>query len=286
MTITSGLSDSALNSGLMSDSVAPLDSEAKRLQFEQQAIPLTPYLYSIALSKTKGNYFDAEDLVQETFIKAFKAWHQFQQGTELKNWLSTILQNTFINKYNKKKKDKAVDGLDELEDYQLGTAESMSSVAELSAEMAALQLVQADQNWKPLSLSPSRTLASLLCALCALALLLLTTTLGHAARWRLIGVVAIAGAITLSLGAAQIKGEAGNPLRFYNPAQVWLTGFFANHNSAADFILIALIACTAIAWRSRSLASSPWSIAVVLIAIDVALLTGLFLTDSPRFTPL
>lgn len=149
-----------------------------------------------------------------------------------------------------------------------------------SAEMAALQLVQADQNWKPLSLSPSRTLASLLCALCALALLLLTTTLGHAARWRLIGVVAIAGAITLSLGAAQIKGEAGNPLRFYNPAQVWLTGFFANHNSAADFILIALIACTAIAWRSRSLASSPWSIAVVLIAIDVALLTGLFLTGS------
>ena len=145
MTITSGLSDSALNSGLMSDSVAPLDSEAKRLQFEQQAIPLTPYLYSIALSKTKGNYFDAEDLVQETFIKAFKAWHQFQQGTELKNWLSTILQNTFINKYNKKKKDKAVDGLDELEDYQLGSAESMSSVAELSAEMAALKTLSSKE---------------------------------------------------------------------------------------------------------------------------------------------
>ena len=145
MTITSGLSDSALNSGLMSDSVAPLDSEAKRLQFEQQAIPLTPYLYSIALSKTNGNYFDAEDLVQETFIKAFKAWHQFQQGTELKNWLSTILQNTFINKYNKKKKDKAVDGLDELEDYQLGTAESMSSVAELSAEMAALKTLSSKE---------------------------------------------------------------------------------------------------------------------------------------------
>lgn len=139
MTITLGIRESGLNSALMTDNVAPLEAEAKRLQFEEQAIPFTAYLYAIALNKTKGNYYDAEDLVQETFIKAFKAWHQFQQGTELKYWLSTILQNTFINKYNKKKKDKAIDGLDELEDYQLGSAESMSAVKELSAESAALR---------------------------------------------------------------------------------------------------------------------------------------------------
>ena len=145
MTITFGISDSGLNSALMTENVAPLEAEAKRLQFEEQAIPFTAYLYSVALNKTKGNYYDAEDLVQETFIKAFKAWHQFQQGTELKYWLSTILQNTFINKYNKKKKDKAIDGLDELEDYQLGSAESMSAVKELSAESAALRNLSSNE---------------------------------------------------------------------------------------------------------------------------------------------
>jgi RNA polymerase sigma-70 factor (ECF subfamily) len=139
LTITFGFSESRLNSAVMTDNVAPLDAEAKRIQFEQQAIPFTAYLYSVALNKTKGNYYDAEDLVQETFIKAYKAWHQFQQGTELKYWLSTILQNTFINKYNKKKKDKAYDGLDELEDFQLGEAESIGAVKELSAELAALK---------------------------------------------------------------------------------------------------------------------------------------------------
>lgn len=149
-----------------------------------------------------------------------------------------------------------------------------------STEIAALQLIEAEQSWRPLSLSPARTLASLLCALAALALLLLTTTLGYTARWRLIGIVAIVGAMTLLLGAAQIKGEAGNPLRFYNPAQVWLTGFFANRNSAADLILVALIACTAIAWRSRPRAPSPWAFAAVLVAIDLALLAGLVLTGS------
>ena len=149
-----------------------------------------------------------------------------------------------------------------------------------SVQVAALELIQAERSWRPLSLSPSRTLASLLCALSALALLLLTTTIGHAARWRLIGIVAIAGAITLLLGAAQIKGEVGNPLRFYNPAQAWLTGFFANRNSAADLILVALVASAALAWRFRPLAPSPWSFAAVLVAIDLALLVGLFLTGS------
>lgn len=110
--------------------------------------------------------------------------------------------------------------------------------------------------------------------------MLLTTRLGTTERWRQIGIIAIAGVITLLLGAAQIKGEAGNPLRLYNRDQVWLTGFFANHNSAADFILIALIAIAALAWRSRKLAPSPLAFIAILAAIDLALLTGLFLTGS------
>lgn len=128
-----------LDSFVMSETPAPLDAETRRLQFEQQAIPLTPYLYKVALKNTNGNYFDAEDLVQETFIKAFKAWHQFQQGTELKHWLAKILKNTSINKFNKSAKDKAQGGLDDLEDFQLGNAVSLSATAEPSAEIGALQ---------------------------------------------------------------------------------------------------------------------------------------------------
>ncbi len=145
MTITLGFYDSAIDFGLMTEEVTPLDAEAIRIQFEEQAMPLTPYLYAAALKNTRGNYYDAEDLVQETFIKAFKAWHQFEQGTELKSWLSTILRNTYINKYNKKMKDKAVGGLDDLEDWQLGSAESMSAVKELSAEVESLKALSSKE---------------------------------------------------------------------------------------------------------------------------------------------
>lgn len=135
MTITS-LAAPRLDSRAMNDSM--LDPEIRRIQFEEQAIPYTAYLYAAALNKTNGNLPEAEDLVQDTFIKAFKAWHQFEQGTELKHWLSRILQNTYINKFNKKKRDKASGGLDELEDFQVANAESVTAVSELSAEAAAL----------------------------------------------------------------------------------------------------------------------------------------------------
>ena len=61
-------------------------------------------LYSAAMRMTR-NPADAEDLVQETFAKAFAAFHQFQEGTNLKAWLYRILTNTFINTYRKKQRE-------------------------------------------------------------------------------------------------------------------------------------------------------------------------------------
>jgi RNA polymerase sigma-70 factor (ECF subfamily) len=76
-------------------------SEADKLAtFEAQAIPLMPQLYGAALRWTR-NPSDAEDLVQETFAKAFGAWAQFQQGTNLKAWLYRIMTNTHINMYQR-----------------------------------------------------------------------------------------------------------------------------------------------------------------------------------------
>lgn len=80
------------------------DTEARIRDFEQQALPLMPQLYGAALRWTR-NPSDAEDLVQEAMAKAFVAWNQYQQGTNLKAWLYRIMTNTHINSYNKKQKD-------------------------------------------------------------------------------------------------------------------------------------------------------------------------------------
>ncbi len=109
----------------------------KLRSFEQQALPLMPQLYGAALRWSR-NPSDAEDLVQETFAKAFTAWSKFEQGTNLKAWLFRIMTNTHINLYNKKSKDQAKTALDDLEDWQVGGGESITSISTRSAELEAL----------------------------------------------------------------------------------------------------------------------------------------------------
>lgn len=118
-------------------------SEQKIRDFEQQALPLMPQLYGAALRWTR-NPSDAEDLVQEAMAKAFVAWGQYQQGTNLKAWLYRIMTNTHINSYNKKQRDPSRGGLDDLEDWQLGEAESLTATSSRSAELEALDHLPAD----------------------------------------------------------------------------------------------------------------------------------------------
>jgi RNA polymerase sigma-70 factor (ECF subfamily) len=131
-----------LNSKSMKSN-AEANKQAQIHEFEQQALPLMPQLYGAALRWTR-NPSDAEDLVQETFAKAFVAWAQFQQGTNLKAWLYRIMTNTHINLYNKKAKDQAKGGLDELEDWQLGSAESVTALSTRSAELEAIDNLPSD----------------------------------------------------------------------------------------------------------------------------------------------
>ncbi len=122
----------------------------RALEFEQLAIPLMPQVYGMALRWTK-NPSDAEDLVQDTFAKAFNAWDQFEQGTNLKAWIFRILTNTQINSYNKKAKDQAKVSIDQFEDWQLGEASSLTSMSSRSAELEALDRLPADIIKKSLS---------------------------------------------------------------------------------------------------------------------------------------
>ncbi|XVV02954.1 sigma-70 family RNA polymerase sigma factor [Actinosynnema sp. CA-248983] len=106
-------------------------------RFERDAMPLLDQLYSAALRMTR-NPADAEDLVQETYLKAYAAFASFSEGTNLKAWLYRILTNTYINGYRKKQRQPIQQPTDEITDWQLAQAESHTSTGLRSAEMDAM----------------------------------------------------------------------------------------------------------------------------------------------------
>jgi RNA polymerase sigma-70 factor (ECF subfamily) len=117
-----------------SDEQAPADPRAL---FEEQALQYMDQLYAAAMRLTR-NPADAADLVQETFVKAYQAFGQFQQGTNLKAWLYRIQTNTFINNYRKNQRNPYQGTIDDLEDWQLGNAESATATSGRSAEAEAI----------------------------------------------------------------------------------------------------------------------------------------------------
>nr|WP_237466806.1 sigma-70 family RNA polymerase sigma factor [Leucobacter chromiireducens] len=100
-------------------------------------MPLLDQLYGAAMKMTR-NPQDAQDLVQETFAKAFAAFASFQEGTNLKAWLYRIMTNAYINTYRKKQREPYLGVVEELEDWQLGGAESTTAMSSRSAEAEAI----------------------------------------------------------------------------------------------------------------------------------------------------
>ena len=113
------------------------NAAAQSALFEEQAMEHLDKLYAHAMRKT-GNPADANDLVQETYLKAFAAFNQFEQGTNIKAWLHRILENTYINQYRKAQKQPFYAPLEDLEDWQLGDAESRTATTSRSAEAEAI----------------------------------------------------------------------------------------------------------------------------------------------------
>jgi RNA polymerase sigma-70 factor (ECF subfamily) len=111
--------------------------EQRTARFERDAMPLLDQLYAAALRMTR-NPADAEDLVQETYLKAYGAFESFRQGTNLRAWLYRILTNTYINGYRKRQRQPAQQPTDEITDWQLAQAEQHTSSGLRSAEMEAL----------------------------------------------------------------------------------------------------------------------------------------------------
>jgi RNA polymerase sigma-70 factor (ECF subfamily) len=106
-------------------------------RFERDALAYLDQLYSAALRMTR-NPADADDLVQETFVKAYTAFHQYAAGTNLKAWLYRILTNTYINRYRERQRQPQQYPTDEVQDWQLFAAEEHTSSGLRSAEVEAL----------------------------------------------------------------------------------------------------------------------------------------------------
>ncbi len=112
-------------------------------RFERDALPLLDQLYGAALRMTR-NPADAEDLVQETYVKAFQGFKSFKEGTNLRAWLYRILTNTYINSYRKKQRQPAQYPTDEITDWQLAATAEHSSTGLRSAEVEALDALPDD----------------------------------------------------------------------------------------------------------------------------------------------
>ena len=100
------------------DGQDPAALEERQRRFESEALPFLDGMFGAAMRLTR-NPSDAEDLLQETFLRAFSAYDSFEAGTNLKAWLYRILMNTYISSYRKQKRSPQTVSSDEVEDFSL-----------------------------------------------------------------------------------------------------------------------------------------------------------------------
>lgn len=98
------------------DTHAMLTKNRKHEDFQREALPHMDFLYNYALRMT-NHEADAEDLLQETYLKAFRFWDQYEKGTNIRAWLFRILKNSFINRYRKVSKEPDTVDYDEVKEF-------------------------------------------------------------------------------------------------------------------------------------------------------------------------
>lgn len=119
-------------------------SEDQRARFVTQALPLLDQLYRAARRRTH-NHADAEDLVQETMLKAYRSFGQFTEGTNMRAWLFRIMTTTWINRYRGVQRRPSEVLTENLADLEFNPAVRRASVASVSAELAALEVLGDDE---------------------------------------------------------------------------------------------------------------------------------------------
>src|SRR5919108_5030352 len=136
---------------MKSESLPQQDLDSR---FETDALPLLNGMYSAAYRLTR-NAADAEDLIQETFLRAYRGFHQFEEGTNLKAWLYRILMNTFINDYRRRQRQPQTVSEDEIPDWYL-YSKMAESGAEPSAETSVIESLPDEEVQEALSSLPDQ----------------------------------------------------------------------------------------------------------------------------------
>jgi RNA polymerase sigma-70 factor, ECF subfamily len=135
-------------------SQAAADRQSLDERFEAEALPLLLGMYSAAFRLTR-NAADAEDLIQETTLRAYRGFHQFEEGTNLKAWLYRILTNTFINSYRKKQREPQTISDDEVEEWYLYSRLAEGGI-EPSAEASVIEALPDEDVQAALSSLPDQ----------------------------------------------------------------------------------------------------------------------------------
>jgi RNA polymerase sigma-70 factor (ECF subfamily) len=97
-------------------SVVSRSTKKKHTEFEAEALPHMDVLYNFAL-RTTGNEDDARDLLQETYLKAYRFWDKYEKGTNIRAWLFRIMKNSYINRYRKETKEPDKVDYDDIENF-------------------------------------------------------------------------------------------------------------------------------------------------------------------------
>ncbi len=94
----------------------PQTTRLKQKEFEAEAVPHMDLLYNFAL-RTTGNADDARDLLQETYLKAFRFWDKYEKGTNIRAWLFRIMKNSYINRYRKETREPGMVDYEDVENF-------------------------------------------------------------------------------------------------------------------------------------------------------------------------
>jgi RNA polymerase sigma-70 factor (ECF subfamily) len=100
----------------VSQTVVSRSTKKKHTEFEAEALPHMDVLYNFAL-RTTGNEDDARDLLQETYLKAYRFWDKYEKGTNIRAWLFRIMKNSYINRYRKETKEPDKVDYDDIENF-------------------------------------------------------------------------------------------------------------------------------------------------------------------------
>jgi RNA polymerase sigma-70 factor (ECF subfamily) len=119
--------------------IVPPPSPSKALhkwqsEFEAEAFPHKDILYNFAL-RTTGNSDDAKDLLQETFMKAFRFWDKYEKGTNIRAWLFRIMKNSYINRYRKVTREPGMVDYDDVENFYDSVRDNSTDSNDLQKRM-------------------------------------------------------------------------------------------------------------------------------------------------------